>query len=284
MGQITPMHQPQTRPPTQPNQPGQQPALSQLMPQTGSLGTRPGGFDTAASPMSPHSPGQQPLGGPPQLSGAYRPVSGAGHERSYSHSALLNQSNTQNQQPHNVRNSTQGASSQSRFDGGLGGSLSPGGPPQLGALPFQTQELRTEPPQQRSELASPLYPGQPESSFSSVPPSNTMAAPTKNKQVFGVSLMRLYERDSLAVPMVVYQCIQAVDLYGLAVEGIYRLSGSQTHVNKLKTLFDTGSSHPSSPFPPFPSPPSSNTTSVTFRSLPHLAGGPRRGQIRSRES
>jgi hypothetical protein len=40
--------------------------------------------------------------------------------------------------------------------------------------------------------------------------------------------------------MVVHQCIQAVDLFGLAVEGIYRLSGSATHVNKLKNLFDTG--------------------------------------------
>ncbi|KAJ8125765.1 hypothetical protein O1611_g7874 [Lasiodiplodia mahajangana] len=39
--------------------------------------------------------------------------------------------------------------------------------------------------------------------------------------------------------MVVHQCIQAVDLYGLAVEGIYRLSGSATHVTKLKNLFDT---------------------------------------------
>lgn len=71
-------------------------------------------------------------------------------------------------------------------------------------------------------------------------PPSAITGPAKNKQVFGIPLMRLYERDSLAVPMVVYQCIQAVDLYGLAVEGIYRLSGSQTHVNKLKTLFDTG--------------------------------------------
>jgi len=61
-----------------------------------------------------------------------------------------------------------------------------------------------------------------------------------SRPVFGVSLSRLYERDSLAVPMVVYQCIQAVDLFGLGVEGIYRLSGSVPHVNKLKTLFDTG--------------------------------------------
>jgi hypothetical protein len=62
------------------------------------------------------------------------------------------------------------------------------------------------------------------------------------RPVFGITLSRLYERDGLAVPMVVYQCIQAVDLFGLNVEGIYRLSGSLPHVNKLKNLFDTDSS------------------------------------------
>ncbi|KAL3955048.1 hypothetical protein ACCO45_010611 [Purpureocillium lilacinum] len=38
--------------------------------------------------------------------------------------------------------------------------------------------------------------------------------------------------------MVVYQCIQAVDLFGLGVEGIYRQSGSLNHINKLKGMFD----------------------------------------------
>lgn len=42
--------------------------------------------------------------------------------------------------------------------------------------------------------------------------------------------------------MVVYQCIQAVDLYGLGVEGIYRQSGSMNHIQKLKNMFDTGMS------------------------------------------
>jgi hypothetical protein len=55
-----------------------------------------------------------------------------------------------------------------------------------------------------------------------------------------VSLEHLYERDGLAVPMAVYQCIQAVDMYGLGLEGIYRQSGSLNHVNKLKGMFDTG--------------------------------------------
>lgn len=40
--------------------------------------------------------------------------------------------------------------------------------------------------------------------------------------------------------MVVYQCIQAVDLFGLGLEGIYRQSGSLNHINKLKGMFDAG--------------------------------------------
>ena len=63
------------------------------------------------------------------------------------------------------------------------------------------------------------------------------------RPVFGVSLEELLKRDGCAIPLVVYQCIQAVDLYGLEVEGIYRLSGSSTHVNKLRSVFDNGNSH-----------------------------------------
>lgn len=58
--------------------------------------------------------------------------------------------------------------------------------------------------------------------------------------VFGVSLDELFARDGTAVPMVVYQCLQAVELFGLDVEGIYRLSGNATHINYLKALFDNG--------------------------------------------
>jgi len=42
--------------------------------------------------------------------------------------------------------------------------------------------------------------------------------------------------------MIVYQCIQAVDLYGLEVEGIYRLSGTASHVNKIRAMFDRDAS------------------------------------------
>lgn len=56
--------------------------------------------------------------------------------------------------------------------------------------------------------------------------------------MFGLSLYQLFERDQSAVPMVVYQCIQAVDLFGLEAEGIYRLSGTASHITKIKAMFD----------------------------------------------
>ncbi|KAI9746884.1 MAG: hypothetical protein M1835_002336, partial [Candelina submexicana] len=62
------------------------------------------------------------------------------------------------------------------------------------------------------------------------------------KPVFGVALEDLFLRDGSAVPMVVYQCLQAVDLFGLEVEGIYRLSGTASHVSKIKAMFDNDSS------------------------------------------
>ncbi|RPA86104.1 RhoGAP-domain-containing protein [Ascobolus immersus RN42] len=56
---------------------------------------------------------------------------------------------------------------------------------------------------------------------------------------FGVPLGDLCMRDRSVVPVLVLQCIQAVDLFGLDVEGIYRLSGTNTHVQNIKGLFNT---------------------------------------------
>lgn len=63
------------------------------------------------------------------------------------------------------------------------------------------------------------------------------------KPVFGVSLNDLYTRDGTAVPFIVYQCFQAVELFGLETEGIYRLSGSANHINHMKAVFDNGQSN-----------------------------------------
>lgn len=128
------------------------------------------------------------------------------------------------------------------YNGGDGGG--PQGPPQLGALPFQSSQ--TPPPQQSP---APLHAshdrkgssgqyGLPSSVKPQGPPPQS--APPPQNPVFGIPLDRLYERDGLAVPAAVYQCIQAIDLFGLGVEGIYRQSGSMAHIQKLKYMFDTG--------------------------------------------
>jgi len=70
----------------------------------------------------------------------------------------------------------------------------------------------------------------------------TYSNPPPIKPVFGVSLDELFRRDGSPVPMVVYQCIQAVDLFGLETEGIYRVPGTSSHIQAMKALFDNDSS------------------------------------------
>ncbi|TVY39219.1 RHO GTPase-activating protein [Lachnellula occidentalis] len=113
-------------------------------------------------------------------------------------------------------------------------SAGAGGPPQLSTLPFQTSS--TPPPQSfPSQQAAP-------SNYAQSPTTGNNGNLPPLKPVFGLSLEQLFERDGSAVPMVVYQCIQAVDLFGLEVEGIYRLSGTSSHITKIKAMFDNDAS------------------------------------------
>ncbi|CAK3783277.1 RHO GTPase-activating RGD1-like [Lecanosticta acicola] len=78
------------------------------------------------------------------------------------------------------------------------------------------------------------------SSFSPTGSTPTSAAPPSGKgRVFGVSLDELFTRDQSAVPIIVFQCIQAVDIFGLESDGIYRHNGTHSHVNALRQKFDT---------------------------------------------
>ncbi|KAI0487303.1 hypothetical protein F4859DRAFT_464391 [Xylaria cf. heliscus] len=240
MNQVSQLQQQPARPQSQ--QQPQNPILPPLqtqVPLSGSVG-RTSTFD-AASPMGQGSPAQSYMH--PSIAAAQRSSTGLGHERSYSHGAMLTQSNVQPQQTYNARNSTHALPQQSRFNNGISSPLSTqGGPPQLGALPFQTQSSGRQSPQPQQGGPSAFAGSSPPQELATrpvSPPKTYGSTSGGGKQVFGVSLARLYERDQFAVPMVVHQCIQAVDLYGLAVEGIYRLSGSAMHVNKLKNLFDT---------------------------------------------
>jgi hypothetical protein len=60
---------------------------------------------------------------------------------------------------------------------------------------------------------------------------------------FGVSLDEMYQRDKSPVPEIVYQCVQAVDLFGLDVEGIYRISGSAAHILEMEAMFENSRRH-----------------------------------------
>ncbi|KAM0513831.1 hypothetical protein ACHAPE_007432 [Trichoderma viride] len=155
------------------------------------------------------------------------------HSRTFSQGNMLNSPVS----PQPQYGSVGPASGGPRFPNG-GPALA--GPPQLGALAFQQNEGPSEKSTSPPQLGLPYQPPGPSAppAYSGPPALNTAAG---SKPVFGVHLGRLYERDGLAVPMVVYQCIQAVDLFGLGVEGIYRQSGSMNHINRLKSMFDSES-------------------------------------------
>ncbi|KAI0897424.1 RhoGAP-domain-containing protein [Annulohypoxylon nitens] len=219
----------QQRPPSQ-TQRQDSPLQTQIQP-PGSMSSRTGGYDTISSPSGFQGPARAFT--PPGMQPGSRPSSGPGHERSFSHGAMLNQASAPPPQQYNARNSIQAAPTQPRFNGA----------PQLGALPFQNNPVREQSPQGFQTQAL----NEQASARSNSPPgalSQKTDGSIPRGPVFGISLERLYENSKGPVPMVVYQCIQAVDLYGLAVEGIYRLSGSTAHVNKLKHLFDTNEDAP----------------------------------------
>ncbi|KAL0261824.1 Rho GTPase-activating protein [Diplodia seriata] len=73
------------------------------------------------------------------------------------------------------------------------------------------------------------------------PPTHYSNAPPI-KPIFGITLDDLFHRDGSPVPVVVYQCIQAVDMFGLETEGIYRVPGTNSHIMSMKQMFDHDSS------------------------------------------
>lgn len=56
--------------------------------------------------------------------------------------------------------------------------------------------------------------------------------------VYGTPLEDLLDYEEGTVPRVVYQCIQAIDNFGLDVEGIYRLNGNSNQVKAIREQFD----------------------------------------------
>ena len=123
----------------------------------------------------------------------------------------------------------------------------PAGAPPTGPPGNAWNEARQQQPQvQHPPRGSSAQPNGPPAGSTSTPSSTTTAVPPQQLQpynrVFGMKLDELFRRDDSAVPLVVYQCIQAVDLFGLDTEGIYRTNGNANHISQLRSRFDHDSS------------------------------------------
>jgi hypothetical protein len=66
---------------------------------------------------------------------------------------------------------------------------------------------------------------------------------TPKGHTFGVPIDEVISRENATLPLIIAQCIIAVDQFGLQTEGIYRVSGSVTTLGKLKHLFDFEPEH-----------------------------------------
>ncbi|CEP08630.1 hypothetical protein [Parasitella parasitica] len=74
--------------------------------------------------------------------------------------------------------------------------------------------------------------------YKEYPMSATALNVLKPNPVFGVDLTRLMQRDGQEVPAVVIKCAEAVEASGLKTVGLYRLSGTSTQIQRLKSAFD----------------------------------------------
>ncbi|KAL4894179.1 hypothetical protein BDV59DRAFT_15417 [Aspergillus ambiguus] len=116
-------------------------------------------------------------------------------------------------------------------------------PDSFSSTPYQPPYPSGPPLNEKAPLNPPAMTGSLGPQSSPLPPASTFQSNLPPlKPVFGVSLNDLYARDGTAVPMIVYQCFQAIELFGLEMEGIYRLSGSANHISQMKSLFDNDSS------------------------------------------
>lgn len=111
-------------------------------------------------------------------------------------------------------------------------------PPQIPPYNQTIPSLYAQPASQIQNFPPDVY-GQPPNQGRNFPIDNELPP---LKPVFGVTLEEMLQRDGSAIPSIVYQCLQAVDLFGLRIDGIYRASGSAVHVSKLRAIFNHDSS------------------------------------------
>jgi hypothetical protein len=79
--------------------------------------------------------------------------------------------------------------------------------------------------------------------YNSTSPAPPRYPATPKGHTFGVSLDEVISRENATLPLIVAQCVIAVDQFGINTEGIYRVSGSVSTLAKLKELFDFDPEH-----------------------------------------
>jgi len=62
----------------------------------------------------------------------------------------------------------------------------------------------------------------------------------KKDQVFGVDIEVQAKLEGRLIPRIVTTCVNAVEKRGLNFEGIYRISGTTSQIEKLRSLFRYG--------------------------------------------
>ncbi|KZT25115.1 RhoGAP-domain-containing protein [Neolentinus lepideus HHB14362 ss-1] len=70
------------------------------------------------------------------------------------------------------------------------------------------------------------------------PGGSTLQVHDRGRPTFGVDLAEQMARDNVEVPPIMGKCCEAIEKYGLRSQGIYRISGTVTKVNKLKERLD----------------------------------------------
>lgn len=48
------------------------------------------------------------------------------------------------------------------------------------------------------------------------------------------------QRDNVDLPKVLTKCVEVIEMYGLDVTGIYRLSGTTSRIQRLKAKMEKG--------------------------------------------
>ncbi|KAJ1553642.1 hypothetical protein HK405_007329, partial [Cladochytrium tenue] len=76
--------------------------------------------------------------------------------------------------------------------------------------------------------------------YTLAPEASAVAFP---RLVFGMDLANLCDRDGVSVPTVVPRSIEVIERHGLRMPGLYRLSGSNAAVQRVRAAFDKGADY-----------------------------------------